>query len=88
MHRAPGAFYQFVAAVVIAGVLCGLGGAYLSVGQAAGFLPLMTAGKGFIALAALIFAKWRAWPAFWTCLLFGLLGLGTLRSVDKRNGKG
>ncbi len=67
------------AAVVIAGVLCGLGGAYLSVGQAAGFLPLMTAGKGFIALAALIFAKWRAWPAFWTCLLFGLLDAVAIR---------
>ena len=61
------------AAVIIAGVLCGFGGAYLSLGQAAGFLTNMTAGKGFIALAALIFAKWRAWPAFWTCLLFGLL---------------
>lgn len=58
------------AAVIIAGVLCGFGGAYLSLGQAAGFLTNMTAGKGFIALAALIFAKWRAWPAFWTCLLF------------------
>ncbi|MHB2166619.1 ABC transporter permease [Alsobacter sp. R-9] len=67
------------AAVVIAGVLCGLGGAYLSVAQAAGFLPLMTAGKGFIALAALIFAKWRAWPAFWTCLLFGLLDAVAIR---------
>ena len=51
------------AAVILAGVLCGLGGAYLSLAQAAGFLPNMTAGKGFIALAALIFAKWRAWPA-------------------------
>lgn len=66
-------------AVVIAGVLCGVGGTYLSVGQAAGFLPMMTAGKGFIALAALIFAKWRAWPAFWTCLLFGLLDAVAIR---------
>jgi simple sugar transport system permease protein len=39
-------------AVVIGGVLCGIGGTYLSVGQSAGFLPNMTAGKGFIALAA------------------------------------
>ena len=60
-------------AVVIAGVLCGFAGAYLSVGQAAGFLPNMTAGRGFIALAALIFAKWRAWPALGACFLFGLL---------------
>ncbi|MCP8938092.1 ABC transporter permease [Alsobacter sp. SYSU M60028] len=67
------------AAVVIAGVLCGMGGAYLSLDQAAAFLPLMTAGKGFIALAALIFAKWRAWPAFWTCLLFGLLDAVAIR---------
>jgi simple sugar transport system permease protein len=67
------------AAVVLAGVLCGLGGSYLSLAQAAGFLPQMTAGKGFIALAALIFAKWRAWPALWTCLLFGLLDAVAIR---------
>ena len=67
------------AAVIIAGVLCGFGGAYLSLGQAAGFLTNMTAGKGFIALAALIFAKWRAWPAFWTYLLFGLLDAVAIR---------
>jgi len=67
------------AALIIAGVLCGFGGAYLSLGQAAGFLTNMTAGKGFIALAALIFAKWRAWPAFWTCLLFGLLDAVAIR---------
>jgi general nucleoside transport system permease protein len=60
-------------AVIIAGVLCGFAGAYLSVGQAAGFLPNMTAGRGFIALAALIFAKWRAWPALGACFLFGML---------------
>jgi len=61
------------AAVVIGGVLCGIGGTYLSVAQAAGFLPNMTAGRGFIALAALIFAKWRAWPALGACFLFGFL---------------
>jgi simple sugar transport system permease protein len=59
--------------------LCGLGGTYLSVAQAAAFLPMMTAGKGFIALAALIFAKWRPWPAFATCLLFGLLDAVAIR---------
>jgi simple sugar transport system permease protein len=66
-------------AVVIGGVLCGIGGTYLSVGQSAGFLPNMTAGKGFIALAALIFAKWRAWPALGACFLFGLLDAIAIR---------
>jgi ABC-type uncharacterized transport system permease subunit len=66
-------------AVVIAGVLCGIGGTYLSVSQAAGFLPQMTAGKGFIALTALIFAHWRAWPALGACLLFGLLDAVAIR---------
>jgi general nucleoside transport system permease protein len=61
------------AAVGIAGVLCGLAGAYLACGLAAGFGREMTAGKGFIALAALIFAKWRPWYALGACLLFGLL---------------
>jgi simple sugar transport system permease protein len=60
-------------AVVICGVLVGLSGVYLSVSQAAYFQPHMSAGKGFIALAALVFAKWRPWPALATCLLFGVL---------------
>lgn len=66
-------------AVIIAGLLCGFAGSYLALGQAAGFLTNMTAGKGFIALAALIFAKWRAWPALWTCFLFGLLDAVAIR---------
>ena len=61
------------AAVAITGVLCGLAGAYLAIGLAAGFGRDMTAGKGFIALAALIFAKWRPWYALGACLLFGFL---------------
>lgn len=61
------------AAVVICGALCGLGGSYLAVSQSAGFLPQMTAGKGFIALAAVIFANWRPIPVLFACLLFGLL---------------
>jgi len=60
-------------AVLIAGVLCGIAGAYLATGLAAGFVRDMTAGRGFIALAALIFAKWRPWYAMGACLLFGLL---------------
>ena len=67
------------AGVAICGVLCGLGGTYLAVSQAAGFLPQMTAGKGFIALAALVFAKWRPWPALATCLLFGFLDAVAIR---------
>jgi general nucleoside transport system permease protein len=65
--------------VVICGVLCGLSGTYLSVAQAASFLPSMTAGKGFIALAALVFAKWRPWAALVTCLLFGFLDALSIR---------
>lgn len=60
------------AAIVIAGILCGLAGAYLA-SLAAGFVKDMTAGRGYIALAALIFAKWRPWYALVACMLFGLL---------------
>jgi simple sugar transport system permease protein len=59
------------AAVVICGVLCGLAGAYLATALNAGFVKDMSAGRGFIALAALIFAKWRPWYALSACLLFG-----------------
>jgi len=52
------------------GVLCGIAGAYLSTAQGNTFLPDMTAGKGFLALAALIFGKWKPWPTFFACLLF------------------
>jgi ABC-type uncharacterized transport system permease subunit len=60
-------------AVVIAGVLCGVSGAYLSTSLSASFVRDMSAGRGFMALAALIFANWRAWPALFACLLFGFL---------------
>lgn len=63
---------RFVA-VIIAGVLCGLAGAYLATGLSAGFVKEMTAGRGFIALAALIFAKWRPVSALGATFLFGLL---------------
>ena len=60
-------------AVICAGICCGLAGAYLSTAQIAGFVVNMSAGKGFIALAALIFAKWRPIQAMFACLLFGFL---------------
>ncbi|HEY5800379.1 MAG TPA: ABC transporter permease [Burkholderiaceae bacterium] len=52
------------------GVLCGIAGAYLSTAQGNTFLPDMTAGKGFLAIAAVIFGKWKPWPTFFACLLF------------------
>jgi simple sugar transport system permease protein len=55
------------------GLLCGMAGTYLSTAQNAGFVKNMTAGQGFIALAALIFGKWRPVPAMMACLLFGFL---------------
>lgn len=70
------------AAVLIAGLLCGLAGSYLATGQSAGFGREMTAGQGFIALAALIFAKWRPFPALWTCLLFGVFQAVAIRFPD------
>jgi len=60
-------------AVIIAGILCGIAGAYLSVAHGAGFGREMTAGKGYIALAALIFGNWRPVPALAACLMFGFL---------------
>jgi ABC-type uncharacterized transport system permease subunit len=60
-------------AVIMAGLLCGLAGAYLSIALGAGFIKDMSAGKGYIALAALIFGKWRPFPALFACLLFGFL---------------
>ena len=50
-------------AILIAGLLTGIAGAYLSTAHGAGFVREMTAGKGYIALAAMIFGKWRPGPA-------------------------
>ncbi len=67
------------AAVAICGVLCGIAGAYLATALQAGFVKDMSAGRGYIALAALIFAKWRPWYALYACLLFGFLQALSLR---------
>jgi simple sugar transport system permease protein len=60
-------------ALLFTGTFCGIAGAYLSTAQSAAFVRDMTAGKGYIALAALIFGKWRPVPALLACLLFGFL---------------
>jgi general nucleoside transport system permease protein len=67
------------AAVAITGILCGLAGAYMATALQAGFGREMTAGRGYIALSALIFAKWRPWAALWATLLFGFFQALALR---------
>ena len=67
------------AAVAITGVLCGVAGTYMATALQAGFGREMTAGRGYIALAALIFAKWRPVAALWACLLFGFFQALALR---------
>jgi simple sugar transport system permease protein len=57
-------------AMLVSGALCGVAGAYLSTAASAGFVRDMTAGKGYLALAALIFGKWRPYPTLGACLLF------------------
>jgi ABC-type uncharacterized transport system permease subunit len=66
-------------AVICCGILCGFAGAYLSLAMNAGFVKGMTAGKGYIALAALIFAKWRPVNIMLACLLFGFLDAFAIR---------
>ena len=65
-------------ALIVCGILCGLAGAYLSTAHNAGFLKDMSAGKGYMALAALIFGKWRPVPVLLACLLFWFLRRGLL----------
>ena len=66
-------------AVICTGLLTGVAGTYLALSQNAGFVKDMTAGRGYIALAALIFAKWKPVPAMWACLLFGFLDAFSIR---------
>ncbi len=61
------------------GALCGLAGCYLVLAQNAAFAPHMTAGRGFMALAAMIFGKWHPIGALWACLLFGFLDALAIR---------
>lgn len=67
------------AAVAITGILCGIAGAYMATALQAGFGREMTAGRGYIALAALIFAKWRPWGALGATMLFGFFQALALR---------
>ena len=70
------------AAVMIAGALCGIAGAYISTAQGAGFVRDMTGGRGFLALAALVLGKWRPWSTLGACLLFALLDALAIRLQD------
>lgn len=67
------------AALTLNGMLCGLAGAYLVLAQNASFVPNMTAGRGFMALAAMIFGQWHPVKALWACLLFGALDAIAIR---------
>jgi general nucleoside transport system permease protein len=66
-------------ALTLNGMLCGLAGSYLVLAQSANFSHNMTAGRGFMALAALIFGRWHPVSAFWACLLFGFLDALAIR---------
>ena len=66
-------------AVIIGGFLCGIAGTYLSVAQNASFVKEMSAGQGYIALAAMIFGKWKPFTAMLACLMFGFLDAIAIR---------
>lgn len=66
-------------AMIICGALCGIAGAYLSIAQNAQFVRDMTAGRGYLALAALVFGKWRPLTALYACLLFAFADAAQIR---------
>jgi len=66
-------------ALALNGVVCSMAGAYLVLAQNPAFAPNMTAGRGYMALAALIFGKWHPVGAMWACLLFGFLDAASIR---------
>lgn len=66
-------------AVLIAGVLTGIGGTYMAIAQNASFIRDMSAGQGYIALAAMIFGKWKPVPAMFAALMFGFLDALSIR---------
>jgi ABC-type uncharacterized transport system permease subunit len=66
-------------ASIISGILCGVAGTYISTAASAGFVRDMTAGKGYLALAALIFGKWKPYPTLCACLLFAFADAGAAR---------
>lgn len=70
-------------AVIISGLLAAAGGAYLSIGQSSLFTKQMTAGRGFIALAALILAKWKPVPVLIACMFFGFMEALTIAIQGK-----
>ena len=70
---------RFVA-VALSGAFAALGGAYLSIVILDAFQAGMTQGRGYLALAALVFGKWRVWPGVAACVVFGLADALALRS--------
>ncbi|MCY7374846.1 MAG: ABC transporter permease, partial [Pyrinomonadaceae bacterium] len=75
-------------AVILSGVLAAAGGAYLSIGQSSLFTRGMTAGRGFIALAALILAKWRPVQVLIACLFFGFTEALTIPLANIKTASG
>lgn len=76
------------AAVILSGILAAAGGAYLSIGQSSLFTRGMSAGRGFIALAALILAKWQPIPVLFACLFFGFTEALTIPLANYRLSSG